>query len=237
VESAAGPDAAIVLNRLGVRASAADLRRWRALPARPVSSRLRVAYVGRFEAIKGVHDLARAVAALGRSAPICVEFRGPVTHIRELEIVNELKAIVGPDAWVRFLEPIDPAQIFEYLRNVDLLCCPSRTLEGGPTVALEAMAVGTPVIGTRLGALAEIIEDDVTGRLVPPADWRALADALKQIAANASDIIPRWRAALPPMRTMDDVVDEYVRLYSAARQHAGTAVPSVTDSPTHGLLR
>jgi glycosyltransferase involved in cell wall biosynthesis len=82
-------------------------------------------------------------------------------------------------------------------------------------VALEAMAVGTPVIGTRIGALAEIVEDGVNGRLVPPADWRALARALREVAAGAAEIIPRWRAALPPMRTMDDVVDDYVRLYAA----------------------
>ena len=212
--SSAGVENTIVVNRLGVRASASDLRCWRALPPHPISSPLRIAYVGRFEAIKGVHDLARAVAALGRSAPIRVEFRGPVNHIGELEVVNELKAIVGPDAWVTFGDPIESERIFEYLRGIDLLCCPSRTLEGGPTVALEAMAVGTPVIGTRQGALSEMIEDGANGRLVPPADWRALARALREVAANAAEIIPRWRAALPPMRSMDDVVDDYLRLYS-----------------------
>jgi len=130
------------------------------------------------------------------------------------KVVNELKAIVGPDAWVTFGDAIESEQIFEYLRGIDLLCCPSRTLEGGPTVALEAMAVGTPVIGTRQGALSEMIEDGANGRLVPPADWRALARALREVAANAAEIIPRWRAALPPMRSMDDVVDDYLRLYS-----------------------
>jgi len=228
VTSGATPGATIVVNRLGVRASAGDLRRWKALPPKPVSSPLRIAYLGRFEAIKGVHDLARAIAALGRSAPIRFEFRGPVSHMGELEIVNELKAIVGPDARVTFGDRIDSAYIFEYLRDVDLLCCPSRTLEGGPTVALEAMAVGTPVIGTQLGALAEIIQDGVNGRLVPPADWRALAAALKEIASNAAEIIPRWRAALPPMRSMDEVVDDYVRLYAPqAEQKSGVTMRAV----------
>jgi glycosyltransferase involved in cell wall biosynthesis len=104
--------------------------------------------------------------------------------------------------------------MFEYLQGIDLLCCPSRTLEGGPTVALEAIAVGTPVVGTRQGALAEMIEDGVNGRLVPPADWRALARALQEIAASAAEIIPRWRVALPAVRSMDDVVDDYLCLYS-----------------------
>jgi glycosyltransferase involved in cell wall biosynthesis len=216
VRAGVGCNGAVVLNRLGVRASGAEVRRWRTLARNPVSSPIRVAYVGRYDRVKGVHDLARAIAALGPSAPIRFEFRGPVNHVRGHEIVDELKAIVGPDAWVTFGEPIDPLRIFEYLRGVDLLCCPSRTLEGGPTVALEAMAVGTPVIGTRQGALAEIIQDGVNGRLVPAGDCRALARALEEIAANPSEIIPRWRAALPPVRTMDDVVEEYVRLYAAS---------------------
>jgi glycosyltransferase involved in cell wall biosynthesis len=228
VTSSANPGTTIVVNRLGVRASAGDLRRWRALPPNPVSSPLRIAYLGRFEAIKGVHDLAQAIAALGRPAPIRFEFRGPVSHMGELEIVNELKAIVGPDAWVTFGDRIESAEIFEYLRGIDLLCCPSRTLEGGPTVALEAMAVGTPVIGTQLGALAEIIQDGVNGRLVPPADWRALAAALREIASNPAEIIPRWRAALPPMRSMDEVVDDYVRLYTA-RADRGSQDPAASS--------
>jgi glycosyltransferase involved in cell wall biosynthesis len=216
VKSAAGCDGVIVLNRLGVRASGSDVRHWRGLGRNPVSSPIRVAYVGRYDRVKGVHDLARAIAAIGPSAPILFEFRGPVNHVRDHETVDELKAIVGPEAWVSFGEPIDPSQIFEYLRGIDLLCCPSRTLEGGPTVALEAMAVGTPVLGTHQGALAEVVQDGVNGRLVPAGDWRALARALNEIATNASEIIPRWRAALPPVRTMDDVVEDYATLYSRA---------------------
>jgi glycosyltransferase involved in cell wall biosynthesis len=207
-----GVGAPIVLNRLGVRATEAQLAEWRAA-RRPLRPPLTVAYLGRFDRIKGVHDLARAIRALGPQAPIRVEFRGPVSNLRELQISNELKAIVGPDAWARFLPAVDPEGAFEYLREVDLLCCPSLTLEGGPTVALEAMAVGTPVVATRIGALAEMIQDGVNGRLVPPGDWRALADAFRGIVQDPT-VLDRWRAALPAIRTMDDVARDYLQVYS-----------------------
>jgi glycosyltransferase involved in cell wall biosynthesis len=97
---------------------------------------------------------------------------------------------------------------------VDVLCCPSLTLEGGPTVALEAMAVGTPVVATRIGALAEVIQDGVNGRLVAPGDWRALAQAFRDIV-NEPATLDRWRAALPAVRTMDEVVGDYLELYRA----------------------
>ena len=47
--------------------------------------------------------------------------------------------------------------------------------ENGPTIALEGIAVGTPIIASRVGNLAEIIDDGVTGELVAPGDidaWR-----------------------------------------------------------------
>lgn len=209
-----GVGAPIVLNRLGVRATAAQIEQARAV-ARARRPHLTAAYLGRFERIKGVHDLARAIKSLGHNLPIRVEFRGPVSNLRELAITNELKAIVGPDAWVQFLPPVEPEHVFEYLRGVDVLCCPSVALEGGPTVALEAMAVGTPVIATRMTAMAEIIQDGVNGRLLPPGDWRALAEALRQISVDPAGTIDRWRTALPPVRTMEDVTADHLRMYGA----------------------
>lgn len=211
-----GNGAPVVLNRLGVRATAEGVRELAARPRQRRPGHLRIAYLGRFDRIKGVHDLARAVRALPRSAQVHVEFRGPISNTRELTISNELKAIVGPDVWVQFGQPIEPSRVFEYLQSVDLLCCPSRTLEGGPTVALEAMAVGTPVLAARIGALAELVADGVNGRLVPPGDWRALSRAIAEIASDPAGTIDRWARALPPLRTMDDVTADYMRLYGSA---------------------
>jgi len=86
--------------------------------------------------------------------------------------------------------------------------------ENGPTVALEAMAVGTPVIASRVGNLAEAIDDDFTGRLVTPGDVAEWASALTAIA-QSPDIIDRWRRALPAPRTMDDIARDYLALYAA----------------------
>ena len=216
VASNDGVAASLVLNRLGMRGEAAELEQLRATPRARTRTHLTVAYVGRFESIKGVHDLARAMRALPASAQVHVEFRGPISNLRELAVANELKAIVGPDAWVRFGDPIKPEQIFEYLRGIDLLCCPSRTLEGGPTVALEAMAVGTPVLGSRIGALAEILEDGVNGCLVPPNDAGALGRALLRIASDPAGTIDVWRRNLPDVRTMDDVVQQYLTMYAGS---------------------
>lgn len=65
------------------------------------------------------------------------------------------------------------------LRAADYLVVYS-TYEGLSHTALEALAVGTPVIASRCGGNPEVVEDGVNGLLVPPADTEALADALRR---------------------------------------------------------
>ena len=80
-------------------------------------------------------------------------------------------------------------------------------------MAIEAHAVGTPVIGTRIGGLAELVDDGVSGRLVAPGDWRALADVFLEMAGDPAGTIDRWRCTLPRPRTMDEVAAEHLTLY------------------------
>jgi glycosyltransferase involved in cell wall biosynthesis len=70
------------------------------------------------------------------------------------------------------------------LAAADLLCLPSRE-EGLGLAALEAMAAGLPVVATRVGGLAEVVEDGKTGLLVPPGDRAALANALRELLSDA----------------------------------------------------
>lgn len=81
--------------------------------------------------------------------------------------------------------------------------------------AMEAMAAGLPIVATRVGGLVEIIEDGVTGILVPPGDPSALASALMHLLVDengAREMGRRGRAAAQDM-TMAKMVDGYVELY------------------------
>ncbi len=182
---------------------------------RPTICPITVGYLGRFDAIKGVHDLARAVVALPAQLPIRVEFRGPATTEEDRRCVRELEALVGGDHRVAFAPAIPHEAALSVLAGYDVLCCPARTVEGGPTVAIEAHAVGTPVIGSRIGGLAEMVRDGLNGRLVEPGNWRQLARVLFEIAENPSATIDHWRLALPPVRTMDQIAADYLAIYAA----------------------
>jgi glycosyltransferase involved in cell wall biosynthesis len=201
------PPAKITLNRLGARFAGG------AAPMRRAGSPLSVAYVGRFDPIKGVDDFARAIALVPRSAPIRFEFHGPVQYVTEHTVVNRLKSIVGPDAWVTFGGELDAAGVRALLDRIDVVCCPSRVVEGGPTIALEANAAGVPVIGSAIPALSELVRDGVNGRLYPAGNERALAAVLKELAANP-ERVDQWRGNLSVVRTMDDVAADYLAMYA-----------------------
>lgn len=202
------PREKIALNRLGVRFAPTKTA------ARRAHAPVTVAYIGRFDPIKGVTDLARAIALVPRSAPIRFELNGPVQYKTELAVVNRLKAIVGADAWVTFGGELDAAGVRALLDRVDVVCCPSLAVEGGPTVALEANAVGVPVIGSDIPALSELVRDNVNGRLYPAGDARALAAILTDLAGNP-ERVDQWRMNLSPVRTMDDVATDYLAMYAA----------------------
>ena len=80
----------------------------------------------------------------------------------------------------------------DYLLAADVVVLPSRS-ECLPNVALEAMALGKPVVATSVGGVPEVIEDGRSGLLVPSEDEAALAERLRE---------PSWtgrsRSGLPP---------------------------------------
>lgn len=182
---------------------------------RPTTLPVRLGYLGRFDEVKGVFELARALKQLPPSLAFSFEFRGPVRTESDNSVVAGIQRIVGDDPRVTFAPAVDPDEVSRVLEGYDALVCPSICAEGGPTVAIEAHAVGTPVVGTSIGGLPELVDDGVNGRLVPPGNVDELAALLEAIVRSPARTIDRWRNALPAARSMDDVATQYVGLYEA----------------------
>ena len=81
-------------------------------------------------------------------------------------------------------------------------------------VALEGIALGVPVIAASVGGVAEVVQDGVNARLVPPGDINRLAAALIEVATNPTGTVCQWRKHLPRARRMRDVAREYLDIYS-----------------------
>lgn len=216
------PPEKVVVNRLGT--SHAGLTRKPGPAERPTASPVTIGYVGRLHEVKGLHVLAEAIRQIPRSIPLRVIIAGPVADVHAQSVLDDFRRTIAGDDRVTITAAVPPERIGQHLATLDLLCCPSVWFENGPTIALESMAVGTPVMGTRLGAFVEILEDGVNGCVVEPGDPAALAQALTRVAQTPAQTIDVWRRALTPVRTMNEIATDYLMLYRAL------AAPVVTVS-------
>jgi glycosyltransferase involved in cell wall biosynthesis len=201
----------IVLNRLGVSHPVSKP----SAGARQAGSPVRFGYVGRIHPTKGLNGLMRAVVATPREVPFRLEIRGPLMDEESRRYASDLRAMAAGDGRVEFRPAVAAADVPALLAEYDALLCPSIWFENGPTVALEAIAAGTPIVGSRVGNLAELIADDVNGLLVAPGDVDAWSRALTRIATSPAETVDRWRRALAPPRTMDEIAAHYLSLYAA----------------------
>ncbi len=143
----------------------------------------------RLAPIKGVSHLLEAVAMLKKDFPsLRLEIAGDGPSRPVLEAEAETLGI-GSD--VNFQGWID--DLHECHSKWTMMIQPSLE-DGLPLSVLEAMSAGVPVVASRIGGLPEIIEHGLTGMLVPPADPRALADAIAALLRDA-DLRKRFSTA------------------------------------------
>jgi glycosyltransferase involved in cell wall biosynthesis len=145
-------------------------------------------FVGRLTPHKGVD---RLIAALPAGARLrIVGSTGHDAALPERDYPNLLQRL-GSERNVEFLGPVSDETLPELYRQAAVLVLPSvnRTCYGRPVrvsellglVVLEAMASGTPVVASRIGGVAEVVQDGVTGFLVEPGNVAELRDRLSQV--------------------------------------------------------
>jgi glycosyltransferase involved in cell wall biosynthesis len=217
------PVGKVVVNRLGVMHPGG--------PAPSPRSRHRggpivAGFIGRADPLKGLDDAIRAVTSLPPATPVALHAIVRAHTDEERGYLERCRQMAAADSRITFGTPVPPAEIPRCLEAFDLLLCPSRVVEGGPTVALEANAAGVPVVGSALPGLTEIVAPGVNGRLHAIGDWRELGGILRAVAADRAGTVDRWRARIVPPRTADDVTEDYLRLYARAA-HAATPVAQV----------
>ena len=176
------PDRPVRLNYHGLA-----LDRFRPLPLlRPrrdggaAGDPVRLLAVGRAVEKKGFDLLVEALARLPRDRHWRLVHVGGGPALAGLKARAAAAGIAERIAW---LGPRDQAAVLQHYREADLFVLPCRVTgdgdrDGLPNVLVEAQSQGLACLSTEVGGVPELIEDGVNGRLVPPDDPRALADAL-----------------------------------------------------------
>lgn len=142
----------------------------RALAGRPSAKRPEVLYVGRLSAEKGVGVLLSAVAGL-TGVSVRLLGAGP-DEGRLRRLADDLGVPSAFEGWV------DADGVLTRMSAAALLCVPSVWYENCPTVVLEAMSLGLPVVASATGGLTELLDGGACGRLFAPGDTPALRRTL-----------------------------------------------------------
>jgi len=141
----------------------------------------RLLYVGRLAAAKGLPILFESLRMLDgaqRNLVLTVVGDGP-----DRAALEEMAAEMGLAKTVRFTGYQSQSAVRTWLQETDVFVLPSFA-EGVPVVLMEAMAGGVPVIATRIAGIAELVEDGVSGYLLPPGDAVSLAQRLGELMGD-----------------------------------------------------
>lgn len=189
----------------------------------PPSASTMLIYAGVLIPRKGVHHLIDAFASIAEAHP---QARlALVGEAQNRDYTAQIKAQIdaaGLTDRVLFVGKVTQADLAHWLAGGRVLVLPSLS-EGLGRVIVESMLCGTPVIGSDVGGIPDIVQDGVTGMLVPPGDPIALANALSRaLAGTEIDRMGELARSFATAYFSPEVyVEAHRRLIAAALRGAG----------------
>jgi len=171
-------------------------------------------FVGHIIPDKGIYELVKACIKVEKMKQLILI--GPVN----INVKNELISIAAQhnNNWLVWKGEIPREEVFQYLYAANALCLPSYT-EGFPNVVLEAMALGCPVIATRVGAIEEMLTSEDLGEAglcVDPKNVEQLTLALEYIISNPEKAMALGKNGNQRVLlkyTLENVFDQYESLW------------------------
>ena len=152
----------------------------------------RVVFIGHLTPVKGLNVLLEALSDLPAEVSLSLVGEG-----EERGRLEALAAAQGLRDRVTFVGARPHDEVPLWMNASDIVCLPSLN-EGCPNVVLEALACGRRVVATAVGGIPDLLSDPRAGRLVPPGNTRALAEALQEcLGRTGTPEDSRQASALP----------------------------------------
>jgi D-inositol-3-phosphate glycosyltransferase len=147
-----------------------------------------VLFVGRFAPLKGIDKLMEAVAQLQHHERLrLVIVGGDGYSTKELERFRKLSRELAIQDSVTFVGRVEQNNLPPYYSAADVLAVPSH-YESFGLVALEALASGTPVVATGVGAMESILKEGETGHVVANGSSRSLANGIEAFISRSAPL-------------------------------------------------
>src|SRR5262249_13104422 len=140
-----------------------------------------ILFVGVLIPLKGIHHLINAFSLIAEQFPsVQLSIVGKGENKAYAEGLKTQVAKLALNGRVHFIGPLAQSELAERMSKAAVLVLPSLS-EGLGRVIIESMATGTPAIGSRVGGIPELIENEFNGFLIPPGDERVLAAKLRWV--------------------------------------------------------
>jgi glycosyltransferase involved in cell wall biosynthesis len=172
----------------------------------------RIGYLGRFAPLKGVHVLVKAFRQLPRDIPIELHLWGTAMP-GDMAYLNEIKQQIEADPRIHYCGPLTDDHRHDVLSSWHAMAVPSLVWETGPLVLLEAFAAGIPILGSKLGGIAELTEHRKNGLLISSGEVEAWKQAIMEFYQLTLSRHP-WQFSA--VRLSREVAIDMSRLYKAA---------------------
>lgn len=152
----------------------------------PITNWENLVFIGRLDEVKGVQILLEAFAEVVKKLPnTSLSIVGGGSLEKQLKRrVEELNISVS----VQFFGHLSSLQVVEQYQKTTLVIVPSLYPDNFPTVCIEAMAVGRPVIASKVGGIPELVLDNNTGILVSPNNPQELAEKIIETFGDQENI-------------------------------------------------
>lgn len=170
-----------------------------------------ILFAGDLTRSKGVEVLLQAYRRLSGAPPLLLA--GHVSSEPWLQV---------PDG-AELLGVLAYGEVISLMRAARIVVVPSKSLDPCPTVVLEAMASGRPVVAAASGGIVDLVDDGVTGVLVPPGDVGALAAALSKMIADPRGAAAMGQSGLDRVKlfTASSIVGRIENLYTRVLAREG----------------
>lgn len=171
---------------------------------------LRLVFLGRFSPEKGLDLVIDAIRSMAE-ANIILDAYG-IRQEGSDALASRLAEQAAHDSRIRLLPAIPQSEVINRLTQYHALVIPSRCLETGPLVLLEAFAAGIPVLGANLGGIAEWVQHEVNGLLIAPNSVSAWCETLTKLLRYTT-LLDNFRTMIKNPPTMLSAAEQILNIY------------------------
>ena len=184
-----------------------------------------VGYIGRLHSVKGVKDFVEAIPMIHKERPDTTFLIGGDGDLADW-LEKKIERMTSQNAVKITMERWIPEEVFpQYLNTLKLLVLPTQHNEGLPTIILEAMACGTPVLAPEVGGIPDVLIDGETGFTLETTSPESIAENVLRVLRDENlDYVSRnARQTIESLYTYDAAVERYKKMIEKVCYPSGSS--------------